>query len=400
MRPRWDLDATPENPHSPPERAKGGCKLGSALASQTLTHSSTKLGGVDNDMIPPCIMVRVVVTCVFLVSVAAWADDDSPPAASDGLDRLVAVVKSGSSFKVRATAAVALGRMGDPRVVPVLAEVMHSDDSYAVRAAAAAALGRVNDISGIAPLLEALHDNDEYVRNEVSDALDRFHGAAHLFAFRDYLQSDDPLLRLAAVRAYGDFMRDPQSSVGVAAFVVNALGDDDETVAAAAETALSSISHERAVPLLVSGLGHSAAGVRASCARLVEKRRDPRAVAPLSAIVLSTDETEDVRRPARAALKAHIEFVDVSRYALDAADPQKVERTHALRLIAAVSDPRALPLVELFLRDTDPTLRMAGARAAVDFGGPKARSFVEQASAKEPDPRQKRNLENLLRWMR
>ncbi len=340
-------------------------------------------------------MLRVVVVASLLVSLAARADEQD-----DALARLVEAVQDASSFKIRATAAVALGRLGNPRVVPILAEVARSDDSYAVRAAAAAALGRMNDVSAVGPLFEALHDSDEYVRHEANDALDRFHTPTHLLAFREALSSDDAVVRLAAVRAYGDVVRDPLASAGVASFVITALGDDDETVAAAAETAISAVAHERAVPLLIGGLGDGAAGVRSACARLLEKRADPRAVNPLIALIVSTDEPEDVRRPARSALKRHLEYVDVGRYSADAADPSKPERVTALRVIAALGDQRTLGLVESFLKDSDPTVRVAGARAAVDFGGPKARGFVEQASAKETEPRQKRNLENLLRSMR
>ena len=346
------------------------------------------------------IICSLVLSSSALHAPAARADDEEAPASSDGINRLVEAVQGGSSFKVRATAAVALGRLGDPRVVPVLAEVVRADDSYAVRAAAAAALGRLNNVSGIAPLLEALHDEDEYVRNEVNDALDRFHSAPHLFAFREALRSDDAVIRLAAVRAYGDVMRDPDASAGIAAFVIDALGDDDEAVAGAAETAISAVAHERAIPLLVGGLSNPAAGVRGACARLIEKRADPRAVPALIAIIVNTDEPEDVRRPARAALKRHLEYVDVGRFSADAANPAHPERLTSLRVIAAVGDQRAVPLVESFLKDADPTVRIAGARAAVDFGGPKVRGYVEQASARETDPRQKRNLDNLLRWMR
>ncbi len=362
-------------------------------------------------------MLRVVVVASLLASVlagsgAARGDDasavapgaDEAPAASEGFNRLVDAVQNGSSFKVRATAAVALGRIGDVRAIPVLARVVKEDDSYAVRAAAAAGLGRLNDAGAIGPLLEALHDGDEYVRNEASDALDHFHTAAFLFAFRESLRSEDPVLRLAAVRAYGDVMREPSASAGISAFVINALGDDDDGIAQAAEVAVSAIAHERAVPLLIDGLVNGGSAVRGACARLIEKRADPRAVEPLIAVIVDTDEPEDVRRPARAALKRHLEYVDVGRFSVDAGDASKGEegktdRLTALRVLAALGDQKAQGLVESSLRDSDPGVRIAGARAAVDLGGPKARQALEQATSKETDPRQKRQLELLLKSM-
>ena len=86
--------------------------------------------------------------------------EPSAPAASEGLDRLVGALQSGASFKVRATAAVALGRMGDARALPPLSEAVRGDDSFAVRAAAAAALGRLGDPAGLPTLFVALHDRE------------------------------------------------------------------------------------------------------------------------------------------------------------------------------------------------------------------------------------------------
>lgn len=350
----------------------------------------------------------VVITCLFaavfsaVASNEARADDDeaAAPASSEGINRLTDALQGGSSFKVRATAAVALGRMGDPRAIPVLATAIKEDDSYAVRAAAAGALGRLSDPGAVAPLIDALHDTDEYVRNEADDALDRFHNAAQLYSFRDALRSDDPVARAAAVRAYGDVMREPGASAGIAAFVINALGDDDEAVATAAETAVSAIAHERAVPLLVDGLVNGASSIRGACARLIEKRADPRAVEPLIALVTDTDEPEDVRRPARAALKRHLEYLDVNRYAAAATNVADPNRLTSLRVLAVLADSRASALIDAALKDADPTVRIAGARAAVDLGGPKTRQLLEAASSKETEPRQKKQLELILRSYR
>ena len=354
----------------------------------------------------------VVVAALFAVvmtmtATPARADDDEAPApaSSEGFTRLVDALQGGSSFRVRATAAVALGRMQDGRAVPVLAQAIKDDDSYAVRAAAAAALGRLNDAAAIPPLLDALHDTDEVVRNEASDALDRFHGPTFLFAFREALRSDDAVLRLAAVRAYGDVMREPDlarssAGAGIAAFVINALGDDDDEVAGAAELAVSAIAHERAVPLLIDGLVNGASSIRGACARLIEKRADPRATDPLIEVIVDTDEIEDVRRAARAALKRHLEYMDVARYAADANSTDVAVRLRALRVLAALGDAKAAGFIDGALKDADANVRVAGARAAVDFGGPKARLALEAATSKETDPRQKRQMELLLKSMR
>lgn len=350
-------------------------------------------------------LARLVLVVTFVVALAppgpARANDDELQASSgERLPRLVEALSGSPSFKVRATAAVALGRLADPRGLPALAEALRSDAHYAVRVAAASALGRLPTAEGIPALLAALHDQDPFVREEAQGALDRFHTVAAVFAFREALQSDDPVARLAAVRAYGDVLREAPN---VAPLVVGALGDDSEEVAKAAETALAGIPHERAVPLLVAALSSSGSQVRGACARLLAKRADKSAVEPLIALMTATDEGEEVRRAARDALRAHREYLDVAaRLALaaDAAPAMRDGRIASLRVVAAVNDPGAAELIERALNDGDASVRVGAARAASDLGGAAAKRLLESARAKEPDPRTQRQLDLLIKSTR
>lgn len=333
------------------------------------------------------------VTVLVAPSPSAHAQGGDGPAASEGLGRLADALHGAESFKVRATAAVQLARLGDPRAAAHLAEALRNDDHYAVRAAAAGGLGRLAQLESIAPLLGALHDADEFVREQANAALDRFHTPASVFAFRDALGSEDPLWRLAAVRAYGDVLRENTS---VAPFVVNALGDDDEAVARAAETAVAGVAHERAVPLLVAALQGASSPVRAAAARLLQKRTDKTAVDPLIALVASSEEGEDVRVAARDALRAHAAYVDVPatlRLAGDEALGADPTRLHALRAAAALGESKAWTAVKIALNDEDATVRIAGARAAADLGGEGAKQAVEAARARETEPRVQKQLE-------
>lgn len=332
-------------------------------------------------------------------------------AAQDRLPRLVDALNGSSSFKIRATAAVALGRMGDARAVTPLADALRSDSHYAVRVAAASALGRIASAPGagapggaiadaIPALLAALHDQDQLVRDEAQTALDRFHTPTSVFAFREALQSEDPVVRLAAVRAYGNVLRE---NAGVAGIVVNALGDDADEVARAAETALAGIPHERAVPVLVAALSTGGSQVRSACARLLAKRADKTAVEPLIALMTAADEGEDVRRAARDALRAHKEYLDMPARiaaAKDTTPAAKDARVAALRVVAAMNEPGAAEIVERALADADASVRVGAARAAVDLGGDKAKKMLEQARARETDTRTQRQLDLLLKSVR
>jgi HEAT repeat protein len=341
---------------------------------------------------------------VLAAAAPAWADDEvepTAPASSEGLTRLVEALRSGPTFKVRATAAVALGRMSDNRALPALAESLRVDDSFAVRAASASALGRLGDPAGLPALFDALGDRERYVVDEAREALARFYVKEHLFSFRDALRSENPAVRLVAVSAYGEVMREPSTSAGVAAAVINALGDDDDNVAGSAARAVAALPHERAVPLLVDGVEHAGSSVRMACAALLEKRADKRAVEPLIALVLDTDQNSDVRAAAGKALRQHAEYVDVAAYRTGASEAATdAERIKALRILAVLGDSAAAGAIDAALQSSDAAVRVAGARAAADVGDARARASLSAAVSKESDPRLKRQLELILKSIR
>ena len=70
---------------------------------------------------------------------------------------------------VRRTAALALGKIGEPAVEPLIAAL--KDSVGDVRRTAAEALGKVGDRRAVEPLIAALKDSDDYVRREAAEAL-------------------------------------------------------------------------------------------------------------------------------------------------------------------------------------------------------------------------------------
>ncbi len=345
------------------------------------------------------------------ISFGAHAQDDAAepaaPSSSEGVQRLLSALQHGETFKVRATAAVALGRMQDPRAITPLMEALRGDDHFAVRSAAASALGRLGEPLCLPALFEALKDPEEYVRDEAQEALARFHAPRHLLAFRDALHADEPITRLAAVTAYGEVMREPDSSTGVAVQVVLATGDDDDRVSSAAVRALNELPHDRALPLLVDGLKSNSSGARAGVAKILEKRTDARAVLPLRSLAIDTDQPDDVRKAAARALRAHAEYLDTSALSKNAQTAGDPERQSALRLLAVLGDSRAVALITATLKDPDAQLRIAAARAAADsYSGANAadktklQDALKQAASSESDPRLKRQIELIQKTMR
>jgi HEAT repeat protein len=163
---------------------------------------------------------------------------------------------------------------------------------------------------------------------------------------------------------------------------------------------VSGLPHERVLPLLLDGLASGDSGVRTGCARLLEKHTDARAVDPLVALAVDTDQPEDVRRAVGAALRQHQQYVDVAGAAARAANAADPDRLRSLRLLAVVGDARADALIESALADGDATVRIAAARAAADSGQPKARAALQAAAGRESDARIKRQLELILKTMR
>jgi HEAT repeat protein len=317
---------------------------------------------------------------------------------SEGRARLETALHE-ESFKVRAAAAVALGRMGDDEAVVALSKAIERDDHYAVRAAAAGAIGRIGASRGVAALLYALTDENAFVREEAREALERFHKAEHLVAFEPALDAAAPARRLAAVQAYGAVLREGHDEA--AAPLLTALGDADEGVRLTAQGALDRIPHERAVPVLIAGLSHDDADSRTRCADMLSRRADERAVAPLLGALSSLGERDEVRGAIRHALKNHRAYISIERTRANARSSAVVDdRASALRLLAALEDAEALPLLELAIGDPSPVIRTAAARALVDIGGPSAKGVLTRAAQSETDVRVKRQLELGIKQIR
>ena len=86
-------------------------------------------------------------------------------------DYLIRLLAQSDAFRVRAQAAISLGRVeADPRIVGALSEAL--DDSHpAVRTAAAASLERLSDPSALDALRERRNDRDRAVRRAIRSAL-------------------------------------------------------------------------------------------------------------------------------------------------------------------------------------------------------------------------------------
>lgn len=90
--------------------------------------------------------------------------------ASEAREALGHAALEGESVDLRAKAALALGKVGDPEDVPKLLEAAE-DEAWPVRAQAASALGLIGDVSAIPKLQELTVDREWWVRLNASRAL-------------------------------------------------------------------------------------------------------------------------------------------------------------------------------------------------------------------------------------
>lgn len=123
-----------------------------------LTRCVLRLGGPGLRL-----LIAVAGLCGVLVPNALAARHDDLSEASNALT-------SSPSEKVRAQAALVLGKKRDARATPFLIRAL-GDRSPAVRAMSAKALAEIGDIAARAPLESAKNDPDRLVRRCIADAL-------------------------------------------------------------------------------------------------------------------------------------------------------------------------------------------------------------------------------------
>ena len=109
---------------------------------------------------------------LLLASLAATARGDAQ------IDAAIQALRSDSSLKVRAQAAIVLGQRGAREAVGALADAARNDGSEAVRLSAVSALAKIGDPAGLGAVQKALEDEDERVREAAKKAFAILSGPA------------------------------------------------------------------------------------------------------------------------------------------------------------------------------------------------------------------------------
>lgn len=193
--------------------------------------------------------------------------------------------------EVRRRAVQSLAPWGEEALAP-LGEAL-GDGSWRVRKAALELLVALPGTGKVDALLEGLRDEESAARRNTSmEALVRLGGSALPF-LQPLLKDEDPDLRKFVVDILGGI-----EDVGVCGPLLEALGDREENVAAAAAEHLGRKKYAPALPALTARLEKGDFWVRYSCLRALGELGDPSA----GRAVLRAAEEGDLRQAAVEAL--------------------------------------------------------------------------------------------------
>lgn len=145
----------------------------------------------------------------------------------------------------RTAIADGLGLWSHPRSIDLLTSVMEEDDGPSVRASAARALGRIGDRQAVQPLCGALGDECLWVQRAAARALGQIGAPESVDALREALVYEEPLMRGSVVVALGHIRTKEARRA-----LVDCLQDEDPAVRWYAARGLAEIGEvENVVPL-------------------------------------------------------------------------------------------------------------------------------------------------------
>ncbi|MGR3309393.1 MAG: HEAT repeat domain-containing protein [Candidatus Brocadiales bacterium] len=209
------------------------------------------------------------------------------------LQLLIAALKDEDSY-IRGNAALVLGKIKDPRVVEPLITSLEDDDSN-VRGNAAWALGEIKDVRAVEPLIAALKDEGLAIRINVTKALGEIKDPRAVEPLIITLRNDYySVVRISAAETLGK-IKDPR----VVEPLIATLKDENQKVKVMALLVLKKIGEPAVLPLITALKGEDL-DVRWRAAEALGDIKDPRAVEPL--VDALKDENSGIREEASVAL--------------------------------------------------------------------------------------------------
>jgi cyclophilin family peptidyl-prolyl cis-trans isomerase/HEAT repeat protein len=280
--------------------------------------------------------------------------------------------------RIRRRAALAIGRVGLPEGVTPLAGLL-TDTDPVVRQMAAFALGLIGDASATAPLTGALGDPDPLVRGRAAEALGQI-GAKDTAAAIGTLAGE-----LAKHPAVTSKMPDDETwpaapeaeAFKLALFALVRLGTFDPLASAVLDNgvsvsrwwpvayALQRVNDRRAVPALTALAQGPGTYTVSFAARGLGASKDPSVTATLLPLLDAKRPMEILVSAVRAVAQLNaVEAIDPLVALLSDPTVQPNVRLEVVNALGALRAEAALPLIQDFMTDEWPVMRIAATRAA------------------------------------
>jgi HEAT repeat protein len=228
-------------------------KAREAVNSASLTRLSEVLGSANKNDLPA------------LIEFAGWFDDESLR------EKLVDLLRD-SDMRERAASALA---MQGANSVEALIDELGSEEPE-IREAAATALGRVGDPRAVEPLAELLEDGTVSDRRAALHAMIELGGPEAVQLLENLLASEDPHGRELALRGLGRLGGREHADA-----IASSCKDPDERVRQAAIELLPEVIGDAAVPEIVEALRSGTPRVRAKAAQSLTRIAGSEAIAAL-----------------------------------------------------------------------------------------------------------------------
>lgn len=307
----------------------------------------------------------------------------------------------------RGRAARVLSRIGSPSVDSLIGVLQEKGTEPAMRASAAYALGVIGDKRAVASLTSLLRDERYFVRQQAARALSQM-GEAALDRLFEMADSSTASTREAAIEALGS----SGSSRRAIDRVIDALADSNPNVRSAAVRGLGESASERAVAPLMTVMGDESSTMR-SQASISLARLGPIALPKLTAALrdsrpsvrqLAAEALGDIGSRESVAPLVQLIETDKSGARLEAiaalgkiGDPSAIDpilsihrggsvavRKKTIAALAQFRDRRAVEAMIVALADQNEEVRQSAAAGLGEVGDQRVVAQLELLADKDP----------------
>jgi HEAT repeat protein len=294
-----------------------------------------------------------------------------PPA----VDSLIAALQEkGTVAEVRASAAYALGVIGDKRAIKSLTSLLRNE-RYFVRQQAARALGQMGE-AAVDQLLEMASSSAPGTREAAIEALGSGGSTRALDRVIDALSDSNANVRAAAVRALGE-----SSSERAVSPLIAVMREESSTLRAQASVSLARLGPV-ALPKLIALLADSQPSVRQLAAEALGDIGSREAVAPL--VQLIETDPSGARLEAISALGKIGDPAAVDAILSLCRSGSVAVRKRAIGALARIRDRRSVEALTTAVSDQNEEVRQSAAGGLGEIGDLRAVAQLERLADKDP----------------